>query len=191
MTQIVDIPLQPLTAEAFAGFGQIIGDFEAPPIFEAPHLRSWRLDFELDGPTELMVARYLHQPFELTAIERHFAVTQSFIPLGDQPSVMVVAAPTDPDDRSAVPTPDALRAFLIPGDRGIMLWRGTWHALTRFPVRPEGAAFALITGYDTQRELERQKASGAQPTLTQEIDYLERSAIGFRVIDPDRLIADA
>ena len=187
MPQVVEIPLQPLTAEAFASFGQILGDVDAPPVFEAPHLRSWRLDIELDGPAELMVVRYRHQPFELTTIERHFAVTQSFIPLGDQPSVMVVAAPTDPHDWSAVPAPNALRAFLIPGDCGIMLWRGTWHALTRFPVRPEGAAFAMITGYETQRELERQKASGAEPRLTQEVDYLERSAIGFRVIDPDGL----
>ena len=189
MPQVVEIPLQPLTAEAFASFGQILGHLDAPPIFEAPHLRSWRLDFELEGPVELMVARYLHQPFEFTAIERHFDVTQTFIPLGDQPSVMVVAAPTDPQAWSAVPEPDELHAFLIPGDRGFMLWRGTWHALTCFPVRPGGAPFALITGYDTQRELERQKASGVQPKLTQEIDYLERSEIGFRVVDRNGLTA--
>jgi ureidoglycolate lyase len=88
MPQTVDIPLQPLSAGAFASFGEILGDFDAPPTFEAPHLRSWRLDFELEGAVELMVARYLHQPFEFTAIERHFNVTQSFIPLGYQPSVM-------------------------------------------------------------------------------------------------------
>src|ERR687891_1112066 len=101
----------------------------------------------------------------------------------------VVAAPTDPDDWSAVPTPDQLHAFLIPGDRGIMLWRGTWHALTRFPVRPEGAAFALITGHDNQRELEQQKVSGVQPRLTHEIDYLKRSATRFKVTDPDGLMS--
>ena len=189
MPQTVDIPLQPLSAGAFASFGEILGDFDAPPTCEAPHLRSWRLEFELEGAVELMVARYLHQPFEFTAIERHFNVTQSFIPLGYQPSVMVVAAPTDPDDWSAVPTPDQLHAFLIPGDRGIMLWRGTWHALTRFPVRPEGAAFALITGHDTQRELEQQKVSGVQPRLTHEIDYLKRSATRFKVTDPDGLMS--
>jgi ureidoglycolate hydrolase len=83
MAHTVDIPLQPLSAEAFAPFGQILGNFAAPPVFEVPHLRSWRLDFELDGAAELMVARYLHQPFEFTAIERHFNVTQSLIPLGD------------------------------------------------------------------------------------------------------------
>jgi len=187
MTRVVEIPMQPLTPDAFARFGQIVGDFDAPPIFEAPHLRSWRLDFELEGAAELMVVRYLHQPFEFTAIERHFDVTQSFMALGDQPSVMVVAAPTDPQDWSAVPEPDALRAFYIPGDRGTMLWRGTWHALTRFPVRPGSASFAMITGYDTQRELERQKADGAAPRLTQEVDYLTRAGVRFRVIDPEGL----
>ena len=191
MPTVVEIPLKLLTPDAFTSFGQILGDFDAPPIFEAPHLRSWRLDFELDGAAELMVVRYLHQPFELTAIERHFDVTQSFIPLGDQPSVMVVAAPTDPKDWSAVPEPDALRAFYIPGDRGIMLWRGTWHALTRFPVRHGGASFALITGYDTQRELERQKADGTAPKLTQEVDYLARAGVRLRVIDPKGLAARA
>jgi ureidoglycolate lyase len=191
MSKVVEIPLQPLTPDGFAGFGQILGDFDAPPVFEAPHLCSWRLDFELQGPAELMVVRYFHQPFELTAIERHFDVTQSFIPLGDQPSIMVVAAPTDPQDRSAVPDPDALSAFYIPGDRGIMLWRGTWHALTRFPVRPGGASFALITGYNTQRELERQKANGTAPRLTQELDYLAQVGVRLRVIDPKGLAARA
>jgi ureidoglycolate hydrolase len=187
MPRVVKIPLQHLTPDAFASFGQILGDFDAPPIFEAPHLRSWRLDFALEGPVELMVVRYLHQPFEFTAIERHSDVTQSFIPLGDQPSVMVVAAPTESQDGSAVPEPDALSAFYIPGDRGIMLWRGTWHALTRFPVRPGGASFAMITGYDTQRELERQKADGTAPKLTQEVDYLARADVRLKVIDPKGL----
>jgi ureidoglycolate lyase len=189
MPRVVEIPLQPLTPDGFESFGQILGDFAAPPVFEAPHLRSWRLDFALKGSAKLMVVRYLHQPLEFTAIERHFDVTQSFIPLGDQPSVMVVAAPTDPQDWSAVPEPDALCAFYIPGDRGIMLWRGTWHALTRFPVRRGGASFAMITEYDTQRELERQKADGTVPKLTQEVDYLARTGLRLRVVDPEDLMA--
>jgi ureidoglycolate lyase len=182
---VVEIPLKRLTPDAFSPFGQIIGDRDAPPVFEAPHLRSWRLDFELDGRAELMAVRYIHQPFAFTALERHTAVTQSFIPLGDQPSVMVVAAPSGATE---IPEPDDVHAFHVPGEVGIMLWRGTWHALTRFPVRPEGAAFALITGYDTQRELEREKADGTPPTLTQAVDYQERGDLRFEVTDPDRLL---
>jgi hypothetical protein len=52
-----------------------------------------------------------------------------------------------------------------------MLWRGTWHALTRFPATPGGAGFAFLTDANTQRELEQQRADGTPPKLTQEIDY--------------------
>jgi len=182
---VIEIPLERLTREAFSPFGQIIGDFDAPPVFEASHLRSWRLDFELDGRAELMFTRYLHQPLAFSALERHTGVTQSFIPLGNAPSVMVVAAPTA---SSAIPAPDDVRAFGVPGDVGLMLWRGTWHALTRFPVRPEGAAFALITGYDTQRELEREKADGTPPTLTEAVDYEAQRDVRFEVVDPEGLL---
>jgi len=181
---VIEIPLERLSREAFSPFGQIIGQSDTPPAFEAAHLRSWRLDFELDGAVELMVTRYRHEPFACTLLERHTGVTQSFIPLGDQPSIMVVAAPGD----ASPPAPEAVRAFFVPGDVGIMLWRGTWHALTRFPARPEGAAFALITGYDTQRELEREKADGTPPTLTEAVDYEAQRDVRFEVVDPEGLL---
>jgi ureidoglycolate lyase len=191
MSAMVEIPVGRLTSEAFATFGQIIGEQPGPPVFAGPHIQSWRLAFEADGATELMFSRYLHQPYEFATLERHLNVTQSFIPLGNAPSVMVVAPPTDPDDWSRVPDPKAVRAFYFPGSCGLMLWRATWHALTRFPVRPSGAAFALITGHDTQHELETEKADGAAPRLTQVADYEERFGLSFRVIDPEQvLVAD-
>ena len=190
MTDPIEIPLRPLTAEGFAPFGQIVGGVPGtPPAFAAPQLESWRLDFDVDGPVELMLIRYAHRrPFEFTALERHLNVTQTFVPLGGAPSIMVVAPPTDPDDREGAPDPAAVRAFHVPGDRGLMLWRGTWHALTRFHVHPPGAAFAFLTGRDTQRELERQRADGTPPELTRVVDYRERRGIGFRVVDPDGLL---
>lgn len=186
---IVQIRLEPLTAEAFAPFGQLIcarGD--DAPIFEAPHLRSWRQEFEVLGWTELMYIHYVHRPMAFSAIERHFRVTQTFIPLAGAASVMAVAAPTDPDDWTSLPEPGQLRAFYVPGTVGLMLWRGTWHALTRFPVGPDGAGFAFLTDRDTQRELERQRADGTPPRLTQEVDYLQHLGVSFEVVDPDRLL---
>jgi ureidoglycolate lyase len=188
MAGVVEIPAGRLSAEAFAPFGQIIGEQAVPPVFAGPHIQSWRLAFEVDGATELMYSRYLHQPYEFSTLERHVNVTQSFIPLENAPSVMVVAPPTDPDDWSRVPDPKAVRAFYVSGSCGLMLWRATWHALTRFPVRPSGAAFALITGHDTQRELEAEKADGTTPRLTQVVDYEERFGSRFRVIDPEHLL---
>ena len=39
-----------------------------------------------------------------------------------------------------------------------MLWRGTWHALTRFPATPGGAGFAFLT--DRQHPARAREAAG-------------------------------
>lgn len=191
MSSVVEIRLERLDAEAFAPFGQLICARDEAPIFAAPHLRSWRQNFEAEGPTELMYIHYVHQPMAFSALERHFRVSQAFIPLGGAASVMVVAAPTDPADRDSVPRPEDLRAFFVPGTVGLMLWRATWHALTRFPAAPGGAGFAFLTDADTQRELERQRTDGTPPKFTQEIDYGERFGVSFEVVDRDDLLKGA
>ena len=185
MPTILDIPLAPLDAQAFAPFGEIVGGRDSAPVFSGPHIQSWRLAFEAEGAVELMVASYIHQPMEFTTLESHLNVTQGFFPLGDHPSVMVVAPPGD-----AAPEADSLRAFLVPGNLGMLLGRRTWHALTRFPARPSGATFALLTSAETQAELERQNADGTQPRLTRVADYAENRGLSFRVIDPRGLLAD-
>ena len=187
MSEVIEIRLEPLTAEAFAPFGQLIrARSDEPPVFEAQQLRSWRQDFEVEGPTELMYIHYIHQPIEFSTFERHFQVTQTFVALGGAASVMVVAPPSG---RDSVPEPGELRAFFVPGTVGLMLWRGTWHALTRFPATPGGAGFAFLTDAHTQRELEKQRADGTPPKLTEEINYRERSGVSFKVVDPGGLLA--
>lgn len=188
MTKAIAVSLEPLTAQAFAPFGQVIGQQDGPPVFSGPHIKSWRMDFAVDGNIELMFARYVHQPFAFTQMERHFNVTQSFISMDGAASVMAVAPPTDPDDPASVPAPGDIRAFYVGGDIGVMLWRGTWHALTRFPAQPPGADFALITGAATQRELERQLADGTKPKHTEVVDFAA-SEVSVEVIDPQELIA--
>lgn len=188
MTRKIDVELEPLTAQAFAGYGEVIGLAEGPPVFSGSHIKSWRQDFACDGPVEVMLARYAHQPMQLSLLERHFNVTQAFIPLSADPWVMVVAGLTIPADRDARPAPDSVRAFHVPAGRGIMLARGAWHALTRFPVNPAGAAFVLITGADTQRELERQLKDGTRPTHTQVVDFARDPGVTLRVADRRGLI---
>jgi ureidoglycolate hydrolase len=94
MSDVIEIRLERLRADAFAPFGQLIcARTDEPPIFAAPHLRSWRQDFEVLGPPELMYIHYRHQPIEFSAFERHFQVTQTFVALGGAASVMVVGPP--------------------------------------------------------------------------------------------------
>ena len=180
------IALEPFSAEAFAPFGWPVAMGAGEPVFQAQHIRSWNVAFEVDDALRLMLAWYAQLPLRLHLIERHTAVTQAFVPLGDFPSVMVVAS-GGPD---AVPAPEALRAFLVPPFTGIVLRRNAWHALTRFPIGPAGGAFALLTSAATQAELEAQAGGGPLPELTRVIDY-RALGLAFEVIDPQGLLAPA
>jgi ureidoglycolate lyase len=187
MAGLVEISVEPISAEGFAPFGQLIAERDGPPSFFGDGLQAWRLDCDITGTTELMFVHYDYRPMVFSKIERHFAITQCFIPLDGAAMVMVVA-PTDPSDRSALPPPASLRAFLVGGDTGILLWKGVWHALNRFPVRRAAAAFALVTSTETQRELERQLKQGSEPELTQAVDYEQLFGVSFRIADPHRLL---
>ena len=188
MARLVDIALEPVTAQSFAPFGELIDEPSAPPVFAGPGLRSWRLRYEASGATDLMVIRYDHRPMTFTKLERHSNVTQCFVPLGAMPWVMVVAPRDDSGDD---PVPECVRAFLVGGAQGILLWKDTWHAFNRFPAAPPGASFALLTGADTQAELERRLAGGPRPTLTHVVDYGERFGLSFRIIDSQGLLPQA
>ena len=102
-------------------------------------MKTWGVDFEIDGTLEVHYARFDH-PSEMTfaMMERHFNVTQAFVPLDGAPNVNVFAAPTDADDFSAIPGRKDMRAFYFDGGQGAMMWRGTWHS-SRIPARAPNA----------------------------------------------------
>ena len=191
MLKCTEVEIEPLEAKAFEPFGQIIGRPGVPPIFAGPHVSGWRMDFGAEGPIDLMFSRFVFMPMEFSEMERHFNVTQSFIPLGGNPSVMVVAPRTGREGTEARPRPATVRAFYVGGTQGILLWKGTWHALTRFPARPPHADFALITGLETQHELERQNKDGSMPKLTEVCDFARTEGVTFKVVDSRSLIGAA
>jgi ureidoglycolate hydrolase len=179
--RVVRVSVKPATAESFAPFGQLVGLRDSQPDFHGSGLRSWRLDYECKDSTELMFIWFDYVPMRFSKLERHFNVTQSFVPLNDAAMVMVVAPKTDPSNWEDLPAPESVQAFLIPGDRGVMMWKGVWHALNRFPVKAPGGGFALLTSRETQSELERQLKTGSQPQLTQAVDYQTRFSVTFEV----------
>jgi ureidoglycolate lyase len=181
VTKVVQIDVKPATDDAFAPFGRLIGLGERSPDFRGNGLRSWRYDYGAEDQTELMYIWFDHIPMRFSKLERHFDVTQSFIPLGGVEMVMVVAPQTDPENWDDLPTPESVQAFLIPGDRGVMMWKGVWHALNRFPTQPPGGGFALLTSRATQNELERELNGGYKPRLTQAVDYETRLDVRFEI----------
>ena len=84
-----------------------------------------------------------------------------------------------------LPFIDAARAS---GASRLMLWKGTWHALTRFPVRRSGARLAFLSEKRTQQELEDAQRGGPRPTLTEKIDLSELYGSHISIVDPAGLM---
>jgi ureidoglycolate lyase len=185
MSITMEVRVEQLSPSSFRPFGQIIGRFDGTPSYATSSSKAWRLEYDVKGSTDLLFFHYEHGPLECDSIERHFHVTQSFIPLANAASIMMVAPPTD---RSTMPRPEAVRAFYVPGAIGIMLWRGTWHAPTRFPLQLSGAAFVLLTDRETQRELERVQSDGTPPILTESVNMCKLYNTKFKMTDPDHLL---
>lgn len=159
------IPVEPFTEESFAPFGIVIGPRATPAEFKGNASEGWPLAFEAAGGAQLMYSRFHHQPMRFSIVERHFGVTQGFVPLNGTPLVMVVAPPGD------APSPDSLRAFLLDGTRGLLMHEGTWHTLDRYPVRPPYVDVLFLTARATHEELMRERDGGPKPRLTELLDF--------------------
>ncbi|MHC1478770.1 ureidoglycolate lyase [Frateuria aurantia] len=123
------LPLEPLTAEAFAPFGDVIrADAGA---------RSWlinqgstvryhdlaKIDTESEGGRTLLniFRGQPHKPpLQLRMLERHPLGSQAFIPLSTRPYLVVVAPPGPLDEA-------LIRAFLVTDGSGVNYARGCWH----------------------------------------------------------------
>jgi ureidoglycolate lyase len=128
---------EPLTAAAFAPFGQVLeaaGEFR---LINAGLCRRHHdmaaLDFS-DGAAGISVfhAEPRALPYTFDLIERHPAGSQAFLPMTAHPFLVIVA-----DSPEAAP-----RAFITNGAQGINLARGTWHGVLT-PLHPPGL-FAVV-----------------------------------------------
>lgn len=123
------IVAQPLTAEAFAPFGDVLSADGAPDrLINAGmcgrfHDRA-RLDFGPEGRAGVSVFKAIPRalPYTFDLLERHPEGSQTFVPMTADPFLVIVA----PDDNGRPGTP---RAFLTRGDQAINLHRGTWHGV--------------------------------------------------------------
>jgi ureidoglycolate lyase len=181
MTRIVRLAVEPLTEPSFKPFGQVIEEKDRTPDFrgEKGTLR-WNVEF-LGGSPLLGFIKTPYQGLAFTKLERHFRLSQTFIPLGGAPAVVAVAAPTSPDDRNAIPHPEDVRAFLLDGSRGYVLAPGTWHSLDRFPLSPPDTRFVMITDRETADDLSTAYTGRGGWQLTQEVDFSARFGVAFEI----------
>ena len=119
---------RPLTAEAFAPFGDVIevNQARARVINEGYTIRFHdlaRLDVTgAEGRPTISIFRSTPRelPIVLSMMERHPKSSQAFFPLGDESYLVAVAPPGDLD-------PARIEVFLAGPDQGVNYHAGTWH----------------------------------------------------------------
>ncbi len=132
----------PLTAEAFAPFGDVIEARGAPDRLINQGLCARfhdlaRLDFGPGGRAGISLFRSqgVALPHRLEMLERHPEGSQAFIPMQQAPFLVIVA----PDAGGRPGTP---RAFITAPGQGVNYLRATWHGVLT-PLG-ETALFAVI-----------------------------------------------
>ncbi len=165
-----------MTADRFRPYGTLLAPRSGSPDFRSLTSEGWNTPFEIDGLPLLMVLVSRFSGMRFTRLERHFSVSQAFIPIGRTSALVAVAAPTNPD---AIPKPDEIRAFVIDGSCGYVLKRGTWHSVDRYPMYKADSRVVMITSRETQMELETQDKGAWRHT--QQVDYEERLGVTFQL----------
>ncbi len=129
MAEVEQVRPAPLTAEAFAPFGEVI-DAAAARVTERineGHTLAFRDLAHIDvaaegGRPRLSLYRSTPKvlPLRLEVMERHPLSSQTFYPLSGQPWLVVVAPPGE-FERTAI------RIFRAGAEQGVSYRRGTWH----------------------------------------------------------------
>jgi ureidoglycolate lyase len=145
------IDLEPLTAEAFAPFGQVL---QAPPGGARVNLIEQLENRRPAAHAQLTLISVPPRtlPLEITEMERHAHSSQAILPLEVGRWAVIVAARAD----DGGPDPARLRAFLVPPGAGINYRADTWH----HPVAALGregrfAAFIFVDGGPADEEFRR------------------------------------
>ena len=137
------ITLQPLTADAFAPFGDVLeATGEPDKIINAGQCGRFhdlaKLDFTGEDARpgiSLFRSKARALPYTLDMVERHPLGSQAFIPMSADP-FMVITAP-DEDGMPGEPV-----AFLTSPGQGVNYHRNTWHGVLTPLV--DDALFAVV-----------------------------------------------
>ncbi|MEO0359648.1 MAG: ureidoglycolate lyase [Pseudomonadota bacterium] len=135
------VKARPLTAEAFAPFGDVIALRDKPDRIInqglcGRHHDLTALDVSDGRPAiSLFDAEPRALPHRLDMMERHPAGSQAFLPMTENPFLVVVAR--DEDGRPGAPL-----AFLTAPGQGVNYARGAWHGVLT-PLAAPGL-FAVI-----------------------------------------------
>jgi ureidoglycolate lyase len=125
---MIELRPEPLTAEAFRPFGDVIEATDAYELINRGTTQKFadlaKIDVSAEGGRPC-ISIYRATPYEfpltIRMLERHPLGTQLFMPLQSEPFLTVVAPP------GAGVDPSSVCAFVTNGRQGINYHRGTWH----------------------------------------------------------------
>ncbi|MFK7744333.1 MAG: ureidoglycolate lyase [Roseobacter sp.] len=147
-----DIQCQPLTAEAFRPFGDVLEATGDPDKlindgFCGRYHDLARLEFGTEGRAGISMfqAQARQLPYMLTLLERHPEGSQAFVPMTEHPFLVIVA----PDVNGK---PGQPLAFLTKPHQGINFHKGTWHGVLTPLAKP--GLFAVIDRIGISANLE-------------------------------------
>ena len=124
------LAIEPLTAEAFKPFGDVIEatdnaqHFTINQGFAERFNRLAQVDVTKDGgqpAISIFKARARALPLQLSVLEKHPFGSQAFMPLSGHAYVVVVAMGGDTPDLST------LKCFMASAQQGVNYAKGTWH----------------------------------------------------------------
>jgi len=125
----IDLKLEPLTAEAFAHYGDVMDVSESNKIIPINYGKTERhhdlatVDVG-DEHGKAIISLFRSEPAQLPIrvkiMERHPLGSQAFMPLSGNPYVVIVAEAGELDTNH-------LRAFFARADQGVNYHKGTWH----------------------------------------------------------------
>ena len=129
------IRIEPITADAFAPFGELLTPRDTPDRMinagrcERHHALATVERSEGEAIISIFRSEAVSLPYACTLLERHPLGSQAFMPLGPDPWMSVVAP--DAGGKPGVP-----RAFLVPAGIGVNLRAGIWHGVLTPLDRP-------------------------------------------------------
>lgn len=181
MTDIHRLRAERATPDNTAPFGWWLGSDAPGPVSgsgfygDAVSLRK-PAAFVTDNTLEVSVATIHRRPLQVNWLERHFLHTQTFIPLGGKPMLLVLAPPTP---EAELPDIADVRALLFDGSAGFALKIGAWH---EFPMAlVDNTDVIVLLRRDTVRDLRHKQGNEAHGPDLDKKDIVARCGVVLAV----------
>ena len=146
----MQIPIETLTAEAFAPFGQVIARPDASSDATGPGWMWWGETAALAPDSRPYGIGYLDlQPAPLTFdwAERHMRSAEMLIPTDD--CLIYVGPAQFLEEPGRAPAPEQFRVFEVKRGQAVVLHPGVWHGAPLALDRPANVVVLLLQGSGT------------------------------------------